>query len=77
MKAQKHECFHVNFPFSAYFYVPSHHNDKRSIGGFPNPTHLWRVHVSPIDLKFRCDLHVVLIRKRLSCKIELDSVFSF
>ena len=26
MRAQKQACFHVNFPFSAYFYPPLHHN---------------------------------------------------
>ena len=31
MKAQKHECFHVNFPFSAYHSLPLHHNGKGSI----------------------------------------------
>ena len=30
MKAQKPACFHVNFPFSAYF-TPLHQNDKGSI----------------------------------------------
>ena len=32
MEAQNHACFHVNFPFSAYFYPPPlHHNSKGSI----------------------------------------------
>ena len=30
MKAQKHACFHVNFPFNAYLYLPLHHNSKGS-----------------------------------------------
>ena len=37
------------------------------------PTHFWGV--SLIVLNFRDDL--VLIRKRLSCEFELDSMFSF
>ena len=28
----KHACFRVNFPVSACFYPPLHHNGKLSIG---------------------------------------------
>ena len=31
MKVQEHACFYVNSLFSAYFYLPFHHNGKRSI----------------------------------------------
>ena len=41
--------------------------------GFPKPTHFWGVPL--IVLNFRYDL--VLIRKRLSCKFELENMFSF
>ena len=27
-RAQKHACFQVRFPFSAYFYPPLHHNQN-------------------------------------------------
>ena len=33
-RAQKLACFHVNFPFNAYFYPPLHHNGKGSIAKY-------------------------------------------
>ena len=41
--------------------------------GFPKPTHFWGVSV--IVLKFRYDL--VLIRKRLRCKFELERMLRY